>query len=688
VLRLSSSHSLFFLAFLLSCTTSLDQKRGADKKSAQSSKRLEGQKVKADILTANSKQASPAVSYRNVSDAAEIEALYNEGRSAQEAGDSRKAELLWNQYVSKAPTGQHVDSVSLRLAEQAYVRHDYRQSALSYQRVAELDPPSRYRGQAYYGWAKSERAQGNSARSLELLSKIDFSEVSVSMREEVFAFWSEASADAGRWLESTLASIKAYWDSRSPEAQRAYGNTIREQVDRRLVEGELQFILKEYPNRFPSNELRLRLATLYLARSEKGQAQTLLNEVLASSQVGSDVNKKAKSLLDRLNTFDQVASYKIGALLPLSGRQASLGQAIVDGINLAFQGQKIELVLADSGPSKESLKIAYERLVLEDRVMAVVGPIGGEDGEMVAQWAVQYGVPNINLASRPGIVEQGNYVFRTALTPEKQVRALVQYAREKLNAKRFAILFPEDSFGEAYAKEYFNAVRMKGGQVTAAESYNPNQTDFKVQIDNMVGKAFPYFRQSEKANLQPAQEERLGRELSKKEKGRLEVPPIVDFDVLFIPDTYRPLGQIIPALLYADVTQPVLLGPATWKNPRLLDRAGQYLSKAILVDAYAPDRQNTVTKDFIEQFQIRNGSVPNSLNAIGYDVGLSLLAAYKKSSVPPSNREELRSRLENLGEVNGVLGKHKWDSDRDTLSELQLFRAQRGSFVHQGSIEL
>jgi ABC-type branched-subunit amino acid transport system substrate-binding protein len=520
------------------------------------------------------------------------------------------------------------------------------------------------------------------------LSKVNFSELPVSMREEVFEFWSQAAGDAGRWLESTLASIKAYWESRRPESQRIYGARIREQIERRLVEGELQFILKEYPNRFPSNELRLRLATLCLARSDKTQAQGLLNDVLASSQANSDVHQRAKALLDRLNTFDQVAPYKIGAILPLSGRQAALGQAVADGINLALQGQKMELVLADSGPNKDSLRQAYERLVLEDRVMAVVGPLGGEDGELVAQWSVQYGVPNINLSARPGILEQGHYVFRMALTPEKQVRALVRYARERLNARRFAILFPEDSFGEAYAKEYFNTVRMSGGQITAAESYDPKQTDFKIQIDNMTGKAFPQFRQTELNNLYAAQAEKLGRELTAREKARIELPPIVDFDVLFIPDTFKPLGQIIPALLFADVKEPILMGPATWRNPQLLDRAGQYLSRAILVDAYAPERQNSVTKDFVEQFQIRNGSVPNSINAIGYDVGLSLLAAYKKSSEVPTNREELRSRLEDLGEVNGVLGKHRWNSERDTLAELQLFRAQRGSFVHQGSIEL
>lgn len=603
-------------------------------------------------------------------------------------GDVRNAERLWTQYIQVAPTGQFVDQVSMRIAAQLFQRNDFRGAAQNFQRVAELDPPSRFRGQAYFGWARSEQAQGNTPKALELLAKIDFREIPTQQREEVFAFWSTSAADGGRWLESTLSSIKAYWESRDASAQRAYAATIREQVDRRLVEGELQFVLGEYPNRFPSNEVRVRLATLYLARAEKGQAQNLLNDVLSSADANSPVYAQAKSLLDRLNTFDQVASYKVGALLPLSGRQAALGRAVADGLALAFQNKKIQLVLADTGPSKDSLKTAFERLVLEDRVMMVVGPLTGNNGDLVAQWSVQSGIPNVNLSARQGILEQGAYVFRTAITPEKQVRALVRYGREKLGAKRFAVLFPEDNFGETYAKEYFNAVRQMGGEITAAESYDPKQTDFKVAIDNMTGLGFPNFRRREMAAIVEAEQTKVSRDLTSREKNRLHLAPIVDFDVLFIPDTFRPLGQIVPALLYADVTQPVLMGPATWRNPQLLARAGQYLDNAVFVDAYAPERQNQVTRDFVEQFQVKNGSTPSALNALGYDVGLSVVKLYAKSSSPPSNREEVRSRLESLGTVDGVWGKQDWNSNRDTLSELQLFKIHRGNFVHQGSIEL
>ncbi|NCN41282.1 tetratricopeptide repeat protein [bacterium] len=682
-----------------SCTTSMDQKRNSEsstKADKLGQRKIEGGKVDAEVLKARpdmSAQATHQESYRNVSDQKPEYDVFQSAQSAQSAGDERKAEALYAQYVKLAPEGQYVDRVSMRLAVQAYERHDYAGSKAHYRRVADLSPPSRLRAQAQFGVAQSEFAMGQSEDALKSLSAISFKELPPNLKGQVFAFWSLAAAQAGKWLESTLASIKAYWEAKGMNEQQTQAAFIREQIDRRLVETELQFVLKEYPQRFPSNEVRLRLATLYLARGEKDEAEIHLTTILSSSVAGSEIWEKAKSLQGRAGQMTQVASYRIGALLPLSGNREKYGRAVIDGLNMALggqlaNGQKIELVLADVGPNKGTLKAAFERLVFEDRVMAVIGPINGANSDFVAQWSVEYGVPNIALSSKPDLPEKGNFVFRSAVTPAKQAHALVRFSRERLKADEFAVLFPEDSFGETYAKAYVDSVRMQGGILSAAESYPPKTTDFKVPIQNMIGKGHPYMRSEEFKMMVEKKETELGRDLTPKEKRELETPPIVDFDVLFIPDTYRPLGQIVPALLYADVKTPVLIGPATWKNPNLLRRAGQYLDGSLFVDSWSSERQSSVTKDFVEQFQVRNGSMPNSLNALGYDVGLALNMAYKKSSMPPSSRDELRSRLEYLGEVPGAMGLHIWDASRDTLSELQLYKTQRGAFVYQGSIRL
>lgn len=679
---------------LVSCTTSMQQSKVEKSKSqeaALSERKIEGGKVDAEILKASSQTKSSPVeeeSYREVADNSEGVELFRKASSYQESGDARRAESTYRQYQKNFSQGEFADRVGIRLGNIYMERHDYEQARQNFRSVVELSPPSRFRGLAQFGEARAEFALGQTEAALKTLSAISFKEISRSQSGDVFAFWSRVAAQDGRWLESTLASIKAYYTSDQDPIQRSQAQFVREQIDQRLVETELEFILREYPNRFPANELRLRLATLQMARGEKDEATELLMRIMSSAPAGSAIWEKAKNLQARAHQFEDVANYKIGVLLPLSGRQERFGRAVIDGLEIALKGKNIQLVLADTGPNEGTLKAAFERLVFEDRVMGVVGPLSGANSDFVAQWAVEYGVPGISLSSKPGLTEKGAYVFRTALTPQKQVRALVRHSREKLGAQGFAVMFPQDSFGEVYASEFINAVRSGGGKLTAAESYAPNQTDFKVPIQNMIGLSYEAFRQEEKKRIIEEKELTLERELSSKELKDFELPPIVDFDVLFIPDTYRALGQIIPALLYADVNKPVLLGPATWRNPNLLRRAGQYLDGALFVDAWSIERQNPVTQNFVESFQLKVGKAPQALNALGYDVGLALAAAYSKRGRAPESREELRLRLSDLGQIEGAVGTHLWDAERDSLAEIQLFKAERARFVYLGSIDL
>ena len=160
------------------------------------------------------------------------------------------------------------------------------------------------------------------------------------------------------------------------------------------------------------------------------------------------------------------------------------------------------------------------------------------------------------------------------------------------------MIFPEDGFGKEFASEFVQAVETQGGVVTAIESYNPKQSDFKVQIENMVGLGFDNFRRKEFAEITDDLEKKLGHKPTPKEAELAINKPIVDFDVLFIPDTYKAVGQIVPALLYADVNSVQLMGPSSWNNAQLLNRAGQYLDNALFVDVFAPDRQSPVTQEF------------------------------------------------------------------------------------------
>jgi ABC-type branched-subunit amino acid transport system substrate-binding protein len=183
------------------------------------------------------------------------------------------------------------------------------------------------------------------------------------------------------------------------------------------------------------------------------------------------------------------------------------------------------------------------------------------------------------------------------------------------------------------------------------------------------------------------QEERTGKKLTPREKSKIKLSPIVDFDVLFIPDTFKAVGQIIPTLLFEDIKDVKLFGPSSWNNKKLLQRAGQYMENSYCVDVNLNEKTDKASQQFTSQYKLKYGRLPSELSAITYDLGLSLLKIFKESKNLHS-REELRGELESLGEIEGAVGKHKWDAERDPLGTLQLFQSHRSSFQYIGDVSV
>lgn len=597
--------------------------------------------------------------------------------------------VLAQSQVATPPPAPAPAEASLEGGKALLAKQDFNGALKEFAKVKALPTPSKARGEARYLSARALAGLGRSKEALSELAQVEVREVPPELRDALFLFWSQVASQENRWLESSLALLKARAEVSETARQKVLESQVEEHVSVHLGEPELSFLLREYPGEFPSAPVQYRLASLRLAKGQKLEAQQLLTNIVNTVPAGQPWNSKATQLLARLNSLDAASTQRIGACLPMSGKGEAAGRAVRSGLELAFgEGSKnpLELVVADCGSTVESASSAFDRLLFEEKVMAVVGPISGDQADLIAEKSTQLGVPNITLSPRPGLLQKGVSIFRVALTPERQVRALVGYARERLSAKNFAILFPEDSFGREFAQEYFRIVREFGGEITAAESYSPAQADFRIPIENMTGIGFPSWRAQEQEELRKQLQEKIGER--KPTKGELEaskIKPIVDFDVLFIPDAYRALGQIVPALLYADVSTPQLMGPSTWHSPKLLERAGQYLDKAVFVDMFALERASPATKSFVNLYQSKRGSLPNSLSALGYDAGMALRLAYGNDKGPES-RDELRSRLEVLGTFDGALGQYTWNSERETLSELQLFQVRKGAFHHQSGI--
>lgn len=150
---------------------------------------------------------------------------------------------------------------------------------------------------------------------------------------------------------------------------------------------------------------------------------------------------------------------RIGTILPARGRMDELGQVMGEVLRAYFEeindrggiyNRKIELVESDYGPGKESIVQGAGRLIGEDRVFAMVGPvIAGADRE-IAELAEEKKVPLIGpftLFSKDPY-SLSDYTFYVFSGLKEQARALVDFAALDLKLEKPAItvLSPDDDY--------------------------------------------------------------------------------------------------------------------------------------------------------------------------------------------------------------------------------------------------
>ena len=109
------------------------------------------------------------------------------------------------------------------------------------------------------------------------------------------------------------------------------------------------------------------------------------------------------------------------------------------------------------------------------------------------------------------------------------------------------------------------------GRLTAAQSYEPGETDFRDPIQRLVGTYYIdedrgkelLLRTTEwqKDQALKAEVQKDAKKVNPQDKVPKDLlPPIVDFDAIFIPDDPKTVGQISAMLAYNDVTKIPFVG--------------------------------------------------------------------------------------------------------------------------------
>ncbi len=205
------------------------------------------------------------------------------------------------------------------------------------------------------------------------------------------------------------------------------------------------------------------------------------------------------------STGPKVKEIKVGVVIPLSGKLAETGADLKRGLEFAVEqinsaggvkslgGAKIVLIYGDSAGKPETGAAEAERLITEEKVVAIVGSYQSSVTKTVSEVCERYHVPMLNPESAsPTLTERGyKWFFRS--TPHdgtfaKQHVEFVNWLNKKYGnqIKRVAIIHEDTEWGTGSAnawKKYFSEA---GYEIVKVISYHAATiTSMDSEIDSL-----------------------------------------------------------------------------------------------------------------------------------------------------------------------------------------------------------
>ncbi len=585
---------------------------------------------------------------------AAAKALYDRGERLQSQGELAKARDAYAELAARFPLDAHADAAKRRVAEVDLALKRFQDAEQSLKSLYNSAPPEE-RNQTARELAQAAEGAGDAVEAVR-----DWCEV--------------FKVDAAARSEAATALARV--------------------VEVELSANDAARLAPELSSDCPAQESMAYKRALVLAHIGDPQAEGALADALARYP-NATAAPGARTALDRLRAHaaQVIKPGLVGLLIPQSPESvAAYGKAAIDGLKLAL-GEGAQLVVRDSkGDPAEAARAVAD--LASQGVQVIIGPILSTEAQAAAVKAQELGVPLVALTRAEGITRVGSFIFRNMLTDSAQAAALAHYAIDLKGYKRFAVLYPEVDYGKQMMSLFWDAVEQKGGRFRGAESYPFDTTTFKNHAERLVGRADLELRRDWREgvyainakHLSQIQKKRALREL------RERLPPVVDFDAIFVADSARNVALLAPQLAVENVVTDAcneseisritrttgvrprtvaLLGWTAWNDPDfdLTDKTkgGHYVECSVFVDGFFAASARPDTVAFVSAFQKAYNRVPGLMEAEAYDAGLLVQQAL---AAKPATRDAFREAFGALKGVKAATGESTVAADREVEKPL------------------
>jgi len=319
---------------------------------------------------------------------------------------------------------------------------------------------------------------------------------------------------------------------------------------------------------------------------------------------------------------------RVGLLLPLSGRNAQVGRAMLNAVQLAlfdFADQRLELLPNDTGGTAEGAAIAAQ-LAIGDGASVILGPLLARSAVAVAPAARAANVPVITFSNDRSVF--GNGVYSLGFLPAAQIERVTRFAYTK-GISRFAALAPDNTYGHRVVDAYRETLARLGAELVQVAFYDPYAQEFTEPVRILAD-----YDHRRKALLEQREElEAKDDEVSKMALKRLEnLQTLGDlpFDALLVADGGERLQSVAALLPFYDIdpAKVRMLGTGDWDVPGL----GK---EPALVGSWFAAPPPTARTDFVKQYRDLYGAPPPRLVTMAYDAA-ALVAVLARTEGGPN----------------------------------------------------
>ncbi|WP_433022293.1 branched-chain amino acid ABC transporter substrate-binding protein [Kribbella sp. CA-294648] len=357
---------------------------------------------------------------------------------------------------------------------------------------------------------------------------------------------------------------------------------------------------------------------------------------------------------------------KIGVIAPLSGDLSALGLGIQHSVELAVKqandsnaipGWKLEVAAKDDEAKPDVGKNAATALASDKDVIGVVGTLNTNVSQQVQPVLAPKNIVQVSPANTgPGLTQGAAWqkdpkrpyptYFRTCTTDAVQGPFAARYLFETAKITKVATIHDKKAYGQGLVGTFTEEFKKLGGQVVAAETINPDDSNFQAVVSAVKPSA----------------------------------PQAVYYG-----GEYPQAGPLSQQMKAAGLNVPLMGGDGIY-DPKYIQLGGKTSNGDLATSVGAPVDTLPSAKKFVEDYKAANFKEPYAAyGGYSYDAANAIINALKTSLKDAKDVESARqATLDALGKVSfdGVTGKVAFDQYGDTTSKvLTVYKVDAGKWA-------